>query len=170
MHRLQWARTHSAAPSHRHTWESRTPGSNVPMVGFLNFPTRSIHRLFWHIIILLGLSITTCGQSQNIILGVSLIQNSLDHVTSGMADAFPVTANSSGQVHSLSLFLDSSNTAATVWVGIYTSYYGHPSRLLSQAVISQPVLGTMELGDNSCGASDARKTLLGCIAGPEWPD
>ena len=71
----------------------------------------------------------------------SLVMVTLRQASSGMAEAFPVTANSSGQVNSLSVFLDGSNTAGTVWVGVYTNYYGHPSRLLSQAVIPQPVCG-----------------------------
>ncbi|MBZ5550714.1 MAG: hypothetical protein LAO22_22600, partial [Acidobacteriia bacterium] len=29
---------------------------------------------------------------------------------------------------------------------------------------------TMELGIDSRGTSDARKTILGCFARPEWPD
>ena len=111
------------------------------MVSLVNPPNRSIHQLVWYVIILFVLSITTLGQTQQIILGSSQIQNTLDNNTSGTAEAFPVTANSSGQANSLSLFLDSSNTAATVWVGVYASYSGHPNRLLSQAVIPQPVPG-----------------------------
>jgi hypothetical protein len=44
-------------------------------------------------------------------------------------------------VNSLSLFLDGSNTATTISVGLYTSYHGHPSILLRQAVLTQPVAG-----------------------------
>ena len=58
-----------------------------------------------------------------------------------MAEAFPVWATSSGQISSLSLYLDRSSTAATVWVGLYSSYAGHPLRLLSQAQIPQPTSG-----------------------------
>ena len=111
------------------------------MVGLVNPPTRSIHQLVWYVIIVFVLSITTLGQTQQIILGSPQIQTSLDNANSGTAEAFPVTTNSSGQVNSLSLFLDRSSTAVTIWVGVYASYFGHPNRLLSQAVIPQPVPG-----------------------------
>ena len=110
------------------------------MVDLINPPSRSIDRLVRYVIILFALSITALGQTP-IILGTSQMQDSLDYNPSGMAEAFPVRAFSSGQVASLSLFLDSSNTAATVWVGLYASYSGHPNRLLSQAVIPQPLSG-----------------------------
>src|SRR6201984_3132890 len=58
-----------------------------------------------------------------------------------MAKAFPVTATTTSQVSSLYVFLDSSNTAATAWVGLYTSRYHHPQTLLTQSIISQPLPG-----------------------------
>jgi hypothetical protein len=110
------------------------------MASFVTPPRRSIDRLVWYIFALFVLSITAIGQTQ-IFLGSPQIQSSVDSNNPGMAKAFPVTAYSSGQVNSLSLFLDSTNTAPTVWVGIYSNDYGHPKRLLSQAVIPQPVPG-----------------------------
>ena len=104
-------------------------------------PSRSIDRFFWCVIIPLVLSITALGQTGQIVVGSSQLQNPIDTNPNGMAEAFPVRANSSGQVNYLSVFLDSSNTAQTVWVGIYTSYYGHPNKLLSQAVIPHPLPG-----------------------------
>jgi hypothetical protein len=116
------------------------------MVIFVKSPNRSIHGLARQFLIgfvipLLLLSRTGLGQTQQSVLGTAQIQNSLDSNSSGMAEAFPVTANSSSQVNSLSVFLDSSNTAGTVWVGVYTNYYGHPNKLLGQAVIQQPAPG-----------------------------
>ena len=58
-----------------------------------------------------------------------------------MAEAFPVTAPKTGQVSSLYVFLDRSNTAATAWVGLYTSWYRHPRTLLTQSIISNPLAG-----------------------------
>jgi hypothetical protein len=110
------------------------------MVDLVNPPSRSLDQLVRYVIILFVLSVTALGQT-TIILGAPQIQSSLDYNPSGMAEAFLVTASSSGQVTSLSLFLDSSNTAARVWVGVYASYSGNPNRLLSQAVIPQPLSG-----------------------------
>jgi hypothetical protein len=103
-------------------------------------PPLPSHRFVWHILILVLLSLPAFAQTQQV-LGNSQVLNVLDTNNPGMAEAFPVTASSSGQLNSLSLFLDGSNTATTITVGLYTSYHGHPSVLLRQAVISQPVVG-----------------------------
>ena len=111
------------------------------MVGLLAFRSLSMNEVVSCVIIAFVLSITALGQTPEILLGNRTVQSSLDNDTSEMAEAFPVTATASGQINSLSLFLDGSNTAATVWVGLYTNYSGHPSRLLSQAVIQRPLSG-----------------------------
>src|SRR4051794_2455412 len=109
------------------------------MKGCLAPPRRPSDRSVRHILIILVLlSIPAFAQTQQV-LGNSQILNLLDTNNVGMAEAFPVTARSSGQVNSLSLFLDGSNTATTISVGLYTSYHGHPSILLRQAVLTQPV-------------------------------
>jgi hypothetical protein len=41
----------------------------------------------------------------------------------------------------LSVYLDGSSAAPTVWVGMYSNYNGHPRTLLSKGVISNPVAG-----------------------------
>jgi hypothetical protein len=111
------------------------------MKGCVAPPRRPSDRSVWHILIILVLlSIPAFAQTQQV-LGNSQILNLLDTNNVGMAEAFPVTARSSGHVNSLSLFLDGSNTATTISVGLYTSYHGHPSILLRQAVLTQPVAG-----------------------------
>ena len=89
----------------------------------------------------LVLAMSAFGQSPQIVLGSSQIQGSQDNNASGMAEAFPVTAPKTGQVSSLYVFLDRSNTAATAWVGLYTNWYGHPRILLTQSIISKPLAG-----------------------------
>ena len=89
----------------------------------------------------LVLAVSAFGQSPQIVLGSSQIQSSLDNNASGMAEAFPVTAQKTGHVSSLYVFLDSSNTAATAWVGLYTSWDGHPRILLTQSIMSKPLAG-----------------------------
>ena len=103
-------------------------------------PRRLSDRFVWNILTLAVLSIPALAQTQQV-LGNSQVLNLLDTNNIGMAEAFPVTASSSGQVNYLSLYLDGSNTATTISVGLYTSYYHHPSTLLRQAVIAQPVAG-----------------------------
>ena len=110
------------------------------MVDPLEPRSRSIDQLILCVIIVFVLSISAVAQTQ-LLVGTQKIQASLDSDNSENAEAFPVWATSSGQINSLSLYLDRSSTAATVWVGLYSSYSGHPLRLLSQAVIPQPVPG-----------------------------
>jgi hypothetical protein len=111
------------------------------MVSFFSPSYRSINRLIPVVILALYLSIPVLAQTPQIILGSSQIQSSLDTNSVGMAEAFPVTAASSGQVNFLSVFLDNSNTAGAISVGFYTNYYGHPNRLLSQALLLKPAAG-----------------------------
>jgi hypothetical protein len=115
-------------------------GPNSPMKGRVAPPRRPSDRFVWHILILIILSLPAFAQTQQV-LGNSQILDLLDTNNVGMAEAFPVTASSSGQVNYLSLFVDSSNTSTAISVGLYTSYYHHPSTLLRQAVIAQPVAG-----------------------------
>jgi len=111
------------------------------MVNPLEPRSRSIDQFVLCVIIVFVLSISAVAQTQQLLVGTQNVQASLDSNNSEMAEAFPVWATSSGQISSLSLYLDRSSTAATVWVGLYSSYAGHPLRLLSQAVIPQPVPG-----------------------------
>ena len=111
------------------------------MVDPLEPHSRSNDQLSLCVIILFVLSTSVFAQTQQPLLGTQNIQASLDSDNSEMAEAFPLTATSSGQINSLSLYLDRSSTAATVWVGLYSSYTGHPLRLLSQAQIPQPTPG-----------------------------
>jgi hypothetical protein len=81
------------------------------------------------------------GQQAPVLLGDTRVESSLDQNPSGTAEAFPVQAVATGQVNSLAVYLDRSNAAATVWVGMYTSSNGHPHALLSQGMISNPLPG-----------------------------
>jgi hypothetical protein len=87
------------------------------------------------------LAVSVFGQSPQIVLGSSQIQNSQDTNPSGMAEAFPLIAPKTSQVSSLYVFLDRSNAAAATWVGLYSSGYHHPRTLLTQSIISNPVAG-----------------------------
>ena len=111
------------------------------MVSLLSSRSRSIDLLARCVIILFVCSLTAVGQAQQVVLGTQQVEASLDNDNSQMAEAFPVTATSSAQVNSLSLFLDGSNSASTVWVGLYSNYSGHPNTLLSQAALTQPLSG-----------------------------
>ena len=89
---------------------------------------------------LIALAPPAIGQSQ-VLLGDTKIERTVDRSPSGIAKAFPFQAATTGQVNSASVYLDSSNRAPTVWVGMYANRNGHPQALMSQAVISNPSAG-----------------------------
>ena len=111
------------------------------MLRLLTFSSRSIDLLAWCVIFLFVWSVTAFGQTQQVVLGTQNVQASLDTDNSQQAEAFPVTATSTAQINSLSLFLDGSNISTQVWVGLYSNHNGHPNTLLRQAMISQPLSG-----------------------------
>jgi Bacterial Ig-like domain (group 2) len=81
------------------------------------------------------------GQQPQVLLSETRVESSVDSNAAGTAEAFPVQAVATGQVSSLSLYLDSSNRASTVKVGVYASSNGHPQALLSSGVIANAVAG-----------------------------
>jgi hypothetical protein len=81
------------------------------------------------------------GQQAQVLVGDTKIESSVDNNSAGSAEAFPVQAVATGQVSALSVYLDSSNRASTVKVGVYASSNGHPQALLSSGVIANAVAG-----------------------------
>jgi len=78
----------------------------------------------------------TITQPSTVLLGSQVVQSTVDTNSSGSAEAFQATATASGTVKVLSIYLDSSSTAATLVVGLYTDSGGHPGTLISQATTS----------------------------------
>ena len=96
---------------------------------------------FCSYIFLMLFAASALGQQPQLLLGDTTVEISVDKNPGGTPEAFPVQALSTGQVTSLSVFLDTSSTATTVWVGMYANSNGHPSALLSSGVISNPLAG-----------------------------
>jgi len=78
----------------------------------------------------------------NVILGSSRVQNGVDSNPNGMAEAFVYTAAASGKVTTLNLYLDRSNTASRVAVGVYADSNGRPGAALSRGGTSTATAGT----------------------------
>ena len=92
--------------------------------------------------VMVGLFVRSAyGQQAQIFLGDTKVENLSDRSPSGVARAFPVQAVATGQVSSLSVYLDRWNRASTVSVGVYADSNGHPQGLLSSAVIANAVNG-----------------------------
>lgn len=112
-----------------------SPYTRYPFSKFRLQPALSVCLLF------IVLATSAFAQQPQVVLGDANIENSLDSNPSGTVEAFPVQALATGQVNSLSVYLDSSNGAPTVWVGMYTNVNGHPQALLANGLLSHPVAG-----------------------------
>jgi outer membrane protein assembly factor BamB len=77
------------------------------------------------------------------LIGTNDVGAQQDQNTAGRAEAFQATANASGTVTSLSLFLDGASAASGVTVGIYADNAAgtHPGALLTQATTTTPSAG-----------------------------
>lgn len=75
------------------------------------------------------------------VVGTTNLETNLDSNSVGMAEAFVATATKTQAANLLSIYLDSTNLATTIYVGVYTNSAGHPGTLLSQASSSALVNG-----------------------------
>ena len=90
----------------------------------------------------LGAATGTCtGSAPPVLAGTQTLQPGVDTNSAGSAEAFQVTAAACGTVNALNLYVDSSSTASTIVVGLYSDNAGNPGALLTQASISAPVAG-----------------------------
>jgi len=79
--------------------------------------------------------------AQTALVGLQTIQPFSDYVGAGTAAAFKETAASSGTADTLNFYVDSTNAATTITVGLYNDNYGNPNNLLASAVINSPAKG-----------------------------
>ena len=77
--------------------------------------------------------------SASLLLGDSTVESDNDTNKAGQAEAFPYTAPASGTASKIVAYLDASNTASQVVVGIYSDSNGKPSKLLTQGATSGSV-------------------------------
>jgi alpha-tubulin suppressor-like RCC1 family protein len=75
------------------------------------------------------------------LVGSPQLQTNVDSNPAGTAEAFRYTATSDGCVTKLSAYLDSTNTARTVQVGLYGDAAGTPGTLLTSGTLTAPVNG-----------------------------
>jgi outer membrane protein assembly factor BamB len=73
--------------------------------------------------------------------GDQAIERTVDQNVAGAAEAFQLTAAASGTAGTVSVYVDSTSTAATLVAGIYSDSGGHPGTLLTQGSRSAPTSG-----------------------------
>ncbi len=74
-------------------------------------------------------------------VGDATVEPSVDNDPAGLAEAFSVTATTSGTVGTLAVYVDASSTATTLVAGLYAATGGHPGALLTQGLLSKPATG-----------------------------
>jgi hypothetical protein len=113
----------------------------MPVHGF-SIPSKAhLHATFSFCLFVVLITTSLFGQQAQVLVGDTTVESSVDNNSAGTAEAFPVQAVATGQISSLSVYLDSSNRASTVRVGLYASSNGHPQALLSSGVIANAVAG-----------------------------
>jgi hypothetical protein len=80
--------------------------------------------------------------ASTVLLGDQAVESTRDSNSAGMAEAFQAIATKSGMVSALTLYVDSSNKARTIVVGLYSGASGSPSTLLGQATLNSFTAGT----------------------------
>src|ERR1700680_400404 len=75
-------------------------------------------------------------------IGDQAVESSLDKNPAGRAEAFPATANTTGSVGIIALYLDPTSGSGPVYAGLYADNSGHPGTLLGQGTKASPVAGS----------------------------
>jgi RHS repeat-associated protein len=76
-----------------------------------------------------------------VIIGNQVVESNLDKNPAGQAEAFPATANTTGSVGAIALYLDPTSGSGSVYVGLYADSGGHPGSLLGQGNTASPTAG-----------------------------
>jgi len=92
----------------------------------------------WFLLLLAAVSLAS---AQTHLIGISSIKSNLDNDSAGQAEAFQGRASAGGTVTTMSVYLDASNSATAVFVGLYSNASGHPNTLLGSGTIASPVAG-----------------------------
>jgi plastocyanin len=109
---------------------------------------------------------TPTPTSAAILLGSGVVQPLLDSNPAGMAEAFQYTAGASGTATKLVVYLDQSNTATQVVVGLYADGANGPGALLAQGTITSPVKGSWNAAAIAPVAVSAGTTYWIAVLGP----
>ena len=87
-------------------------------------------------------TVTPVTVTPSVLLGDQAIEPQVDSDSRGVAEAFQATANATGTIGFLTVYLDSASTATKLYVGLYADNGGHPGVLLSQGSTTQLTQGT----------------------------
>jgi primosomal replication protein N len=105
------------------------------------FRTVHFHARLCSSVLFALLASSVSAQQPQVLLGDTSVESSTDSNPAGTAEAFPVRAAATGQVSSLSVYLDRSNSATSISVGMYADSNGHPGALLTRGATSNALSG-----------------------------
>jgi hypothetical protein len=84
---------------------------------------------------------TSATANAAVLIGDHTIESTLDSNSAGSAEAFPFSNSTAGTASSISVYIDSQNTARTLTAGLYSDSSGHPGALLASGSLA-PKAGT----------------------------
>ncbi|HTT17807.1 MAG TPA: Ig-like domain-containing protein [Candidatus Sulfotelmatobacter sp.] len=96
------------------------------------------------IVLFLMVAVVQKSNAQSTAIGDSNALSTADSDSGGQAEAFQATANTSCSLASLSLYVASSNSAKTIYLGLYSASGGHAQSLLGSGSISSPAGGAWD--------------------------
>jgi len=79
--------------------------------------------------------------SGGVLLGDQTLYTGVDQNSPGTAEAYRTTATASGTLANLLAYVDSTSTATSMIVGLYTNNGTHPGTLIAQGTATAPVRG-----------------------------
>ncbi len=89
-------------------------------------------------------SVNQTTTTSTVLLGDEAVEPNRAGLSGGQAEAFPFPARASGTAGAVHVYLDFSNTATALLVGLYTNAGGRPGSLLSEASLSAPPAGAWD--------------------------
>ena len=96
-----------------------------------------------------------CGTANaGVLVGDQAVEPKADYNPAGTPEAFRYTANATGQLATVSVYVDTGSTATTLTVGVYTeNATGHPATLLAQGSLAAPTAAAWNVVSLPAGAA-----------------
>ena len=87
------------------------------------------------------LSFPGAAHAQTVLFGDQTVESQPDSNPLGMAEAFQTTASTTGQITYINLYVDTTSSATSIYVGLYSDAGGTPGALLTQGTTASPKAG-----------------------------
>src|SRR4029077_325279 len=103
----------------------------------------------------------------SVLVGNATTETHVDTNVAGLAEAFKAVAATTGSVSALRVFLDTTSTASSVKVGLYSNAAGnHPGTLLTTGTITTPVANAQNTVSVPPAAVTAGQTYWVAVLAP----